>query len=357
MAIKVAVVGDNFMLSSAFNEALLKQIPSGIRVHTFDLPFPDEPVIQRSYDPSFANVKEYQGTAEQIIEAAKDAAALITHIAPLTKHILDELPGLRFVGVARGGPVNVDRKELQRRGIRLVNTPGRNASAVAEFTIGVLLAETRNIAYSHQAMKNSVWRGDLYRADVQRKELSKMTVGLVGYSHIGKRVGQLLKAFSTRIVVADPYIELDDADIQYGVQHLSLDELLPQCDAVSLHLPATPETNGLFGEETLAKMKPGSVLINTARGSLVDEIALADALRGGHLSGAALDTYHTEPLPESSPLLQLYNVLFTSHIAGASYSTVTIAADMIADELRRFIAGESPVNPVSNLQYPNAGSL
>jgi len=345
MTLKVAVLGDNFMQSDAFRSALSKKMPTGLDINVYDLPFPDEPVVQRSDDPAFSEIKEFQGAADHIVQNAKGATALITHVAPLTKSILDQLPELKFVGVSRGGPVNVDRTELQSRGIRLVNTPGRNASAVAEFTLGVLLSETRNIAYAHEAMKNNVWRGDLYRADVQRKELSSMTVGLVGYSHIGKRVGQLLKAFSSRILVADPYVTLDQADRDYGVEQMELHELLPQCDAVSLHLLATQETVGLFGRENLKRMKPGSVLINTSRGSLIDEDELVAVLKSGQLSGAALDTYHTEPLPASSALLQLPNVLLTPHIAGASGTTVTIAADMIAEELRRFIAGEPAVNP------------
>jgi len=345
MTLKVAVVGDNFMQSSAFEDALNKKIPTGLDINSFDLPFPDEPVIQYSGDPAYSEIKEFQGTAEKIVSQAKDAQVLITHVAPLTRSMLDLLPDLKFVGVSRGGPVNVERAELSKRGIRLVNTPGRNASAVAEFTLGVLLAETRNIAYAHEAMKNEIWRGDLYRADVQRKELSSMTVGLIGYSHIGKRVGQLLKAFSTRILVTDPYISLDDADRSYGVEKMELDDLLPQCDAISLHLPATPETQGLFNESVINKMKPGAVLINTSRGSLIDEAALANALKAGHLSGAALDTYQSEPLPKESPLLQLPNLLLTPHIAGASSTTVVIAADMIAEELRRFMANEPALNP------------
>jgi D-3-phosphoglycerate dehydrogenase len=282
--------------------------------------------------------------SELPIKTAKNAQALITHVAPVTKTILEQLPELKFVGISRGGPVNVDRAELGKRGIRLVNTPGRNASAVAEFTIGVLLSETRNIAYAHEALKSTHWRGDLYRADVQRKELSKMTVGLVGCSHIGKRVGTLLKAFSSRILVTDPYIELDDTDREYGIEQLPLDDLLPQCDAVSLHLPSSKETTGLFNADTISKMKPGSVLINTARGSIVDEEALIAALKSGHLSGAALDTYQTEPLPASSTLLQLPNVLVKPHIAGASGTTVTLAAEMIADELSLYMAGKPAIN-------------
>ncbi|MEM6987551.1 MAG: oxidoreductase, partial [Pseudomonadota bacterium] len=182
MSRKVAVIGDQFMQSTVFEYALRKVTSTPLDITSVDLPFPDQPVTQRSDDPAFANIKEFQGTEDAVVSVAQGAHALITHVAPVTRTILDQLPELEFVGVSRGGPVNVDRAELNRRGIRLVNTPGRNASAVAEFTIGVLLSETRNIAYAHEAMKRQHWRGDLYRADVQRKELSSMTVGLIGYS-------------------------------------------------------------------------------------------------------------------------------------------------------------------------------
>ncbi|MBX2835779.1 MAG: 2-hydroxyacid dehydrogenase [Gammaproteobacteria bacterium] len=332
------------MHSSAFKDALVEKIPHGLSFSEINLPFPDVPITQRSKDSQYSQIKEFQGESEQIIEHVQDAIAMITHAAPLTDTMLDQLPKLKFVGVSRGGPVNVDRAALNQRGIRLVNTPGRNASAVAEFTIGVLLGETRNIAYSHEAMKKNIWSGNFYRADVQRNELSAMTIGLVGYSHIGKRVGQLLKAFSSRILVTDPYVSLSEDDINYGVKQVDLEILLAESDAVSLHLPETPETVGLFDQSNIEKMKPGAVLINTARGSLVDEPALIAALQSGHLSGAALDTFAKEPLPNSSILTKLPNVLLTSHIAGASKSTVTIAANMIAEDFRRFINNEPAIN-------------
>jgi len=342
---KVTIIGDNFMQASAFERALTDCIDQPLECTTHDLPFPDSTLVQRSDLPEMSNIKEFQGEPDEIVRLAESAEVLITHVAILTKEMLDRLPALKFVGVSRGGPVNVDRQALKERGIVVVNTPGRNASAVAEFTIGVIIAETRNIAKGHAALMNGIWRGDLYRADVQRKELSKMTVGLVGYAHIGRRVGQLLKAFRTKIVVSDPYITVDKADTEYGIVNVELPELLAQSDVVSLHLPATPETDQMFNANTFAKMKRGAVLINTSRGSLVDENALVNALTTGQLSGAALDTYQSEPLPENSPLRALPNVLLTPHIAGASTTTVDLAASMIAEELKRYLAGESPLNP------------
>lgn len=341
---KVTIIGDQFMQATAFQAALLECIDQPLDCTIHDLPFPELPVVQTSDLVELSNIKEFQGEPDEIVRLAASAEAIITHIAPITRAMLDQLPELKFVGVARGGPVNVDRQALKERNIVVVNTPGRNASAVAEFTIGALISESRNIAKGHSALSDGVWRGDLYRADVQRKELSKMTVGIVGYAHIGKRVGQLLKAFGARILVSDPYISLDNADIKYGIKNVELSELLAKSDAVTLHLPATPETDQLFNARTFEKMKRGAVFINTSRGSLVDEQALVNALNSGRLSGAALDTYQTEPLPVHSPLTTMPNVLLTPHIAGASTTTVNIAACMIAEELKRYLAGEPPVN-------------
>lgn len=346
MSLTVAVIGDNFMQASQFVAALQKLVSGEVEFLTMDLPFPDEPITQYGQSDEFAAVKEFQGDPEQVIEFCKDADALITHVAVLTESMLDRLPKLRFVGVSRGGPVNVDHQALKKRNIRLVNTPGRNASAVAEFTIGALIAETRNIVKGHDALRSGIWRGDLYRADVQRLELSSMTVGIVGYSHIGKRVGQLLKAFGSNILVSDPFIDLDDKDREYGIEQVPLDLLLAKSDAVTLHVPATPQTAGMINRQTLAQMKRGAVLINTSRGSLVDEDALVEALRSGQLSGAALDTYQQEPLGAECSLVALDNVVLTPHIAGASTTTVVTAATMLAEELNHFVRGLPPNNPV-----------
>ena len=131
--------------------------------------------------------------------------------------MMDRLPKLKFVAVSRGGPVNIDMKAARERGITVVNTPGRNASAVAEFTIGAILAETRNITRGHDALRRGEWRGDLYRADLAGEELSEMTVGLIGYGEVGRRVVQLLKAFGCRILVSDPYVQLSADDLHDGV--------------------------------------------------------------------------------------------------------------------------------------------
>jgi D-3-phosphoglycerate dehydrogenase len=290
-------------------------------------------------------LKEYFGTADDVVEFIGDAEILVTHLAPLSASMIERLPALKMVAVSRGGPVNVDVAAAKKRAIRLVNVPGRNASAVAEFTIGAILAETRLIRLGHEALRRGDWRGDLYRADRTGRELNEMTVGVVGYGAIGTRVVRLLRAFGCRILVADPYVQLSEEDRQAGVSLVSLDRLLQEADVVTLHPRVTEETRHIIDEAALDAMKPDALLVNTARGPLVDYDALYSALSSGRLGGAMLDTFAVEPVPADWPLLKLPNVTLTPHVAGASVRTVTFAAEKSAEEVRRYIAGLPPVNP------------
>jgi D-3-phosphoglycerate dehydrogenase / 2-oxoglutarate reductase len=251
---------------------------------------------------------------------------------------------LKFVAVSRGGPVNIDMNAARAKGIYVVNTPGRNASAVAEFTIGAILAETRNITRGHEALRKGEYRGDLYRADITGRELSEMTVGLVGYGEVGRRVVKLLKAFGCRILVSDPYVQLSADDLRDGIIQTSFDNLVAEADVISLHARVTPETTRMIDENTMRRMKPDATLVNTARGPLVDYDALHTVLASGHLRGAMLETFAIEPVPPDWPLLQLPNVTLTPHIAGASVHTVKFAAGLAAEEVRRYLAGEPALN-------------
>ncbi len=279
------------------------------------------------------------------VDAARCDVAIVGDNFMLPASMLERLPALKLVAVSRGGPVNIDLAAARARGVRVVNTPGRNAGAVAEFTIGAILAETRLIRAGHESLRAGEWRGDLYRADRTGRELSEMTVGVIGYGQIGRRVVRLLKAFGCRIMVADPYVQLSAADRADGVALVRLDTLLAQSDVVTLHARVTPETAGFIGRAQFAAMRPGAVFVNTARGPMVDYDALYDALVSHRLGGAMLETFAVEPVPPDWPLLRLSNVTLTPHIAGASVKTVTIAAAAAAEEVRRHIVGEPPLNP------------
>ena len=340
----IAVIGDRFMRAAAFTDAI-NGVAADARIRTLELAWPDEPMCHGYVDGGIPGLKEYMGDPDEIAAFVDDAEILVNHLAPVTGAMLDRLPKLRVIAVSRGGPVNIDVAACKARQIRLVNTPGRNASAVAEFTIAAILAETRLIRAGHEGLRQGIWRGDLYRYDVTGTELSELTVGIIGYGLIGTRVVKLLKPFGCTVLVADPYKTLSNEDVADGVRMVDLDRLLADSDVVSLHARVTPETTGFLAAAQFARMRKGAYFINTARGPLVDYDDLYRALASRHLRGAMLETFWLEPPPPEAPLLKLDNVTLTPHIAGASTTTVRIAARMVAEEVRRYLAGEPPLNP------------
>lgn len=341
----IAIIGDRFMLPDAFVEALRNMVGDAASLRTLELHWPDAPMVHGYAGSGLEGLKEYQGEPDAIVEFIGDASILVTHLAPITGAMLDRMPKLKLIAVSRGGPVNIDMAAARERGVTVVNAPGRNASAVAEFTIAAILVETRLIRAGHEALRRGEWRGDLYRADLTGTELSELTVGLIGYGEIGTRVVPLLKPFGCRILVCDPYQELSAQDAADGVVMTDLDTLLAESDVVSLHARVTEETKGFLAAPQFARMKQGAYFINTARGPMVNYPDLHHALASRHLRGAMLETFWQEPTPPDAPLLRLDNVTLTPHIAGASTTTVRIAARMAAEEVRRWLAGEPPLNP------------
>ncbi len=342
---QVTIIGDHFMLPEVFEEKLIEACGAQLDVKTRKDNWPDEPMEHGYHNGQMDGLKEYFGTPDDVVDFIGDAQILITHLAPMSREMFTRLPALELIAVSRGGPVNINMQAARDHGVIVVNTPGRNASAVAEFTIGAILAETRKIRAGHEALRAGVWRGDLYRADITGRELNEMTVGVIGYGNIGKLVVQLLIAFGCKVLVNDPYVQLPPGVAAQGVELVSLETVLAESDVLSLHPRVTDETRRMINADTLAKMKPGALLVNTARGPLCDYDALYEALVQGQLSGAMLETFGVEPVPPDWPLLQLENVTLTPHIAGASVRTVTFAAEQAAEEVRRFIAGEPPRNP------------
>lgn len=346
MTTRIAIIGDHFMLPSAFETAIRAVLPDGIDIRSRQDAWPDEPMEHGYAVAGLDGLKEYFGTPDDVVEFVGDAQILVTHLAPMSRGMLERLPGLRMIAVSRGGPVNIDMAAARDHGVRVVNTPGRNSSAVAEFTLGAILSETRRIRVGHEALRAGEWRGDLYRADVTGRELNEMVVGVIGYGAIGSRVVRLLRAFDARVLVCDPYVQLSEAHARDAkVEHVDLDTLLERSDVVTMHARVTEETRGMMDAAAFARMKPDAIFVNTARGPLCDYDALHEALTEGQIAGAMLETFAVEPAPADWPLLQLPNVTLTPHIAGASVRTVTYAAEQAAEEVRRFLAGESPRNP------------
>lgn len=344
---KISIYGDRFMKSEIFEEVIKKKLSDHVISFTKkDVEWPDGPFHNDYGKGHFSNIKEYFGSEDDVINTVKDNEILITDLAPITENIINKIPNLKFIGVSRGGPVNIDIEACKKNNITVVNAPGRNASAVAEFTIASILSETRLVTKGHQSMVNGEWRGDLYRFDITGRELSELTIGLVGYSHIGKRVRDLLLPFGCKIIFSDPFVEEDEIDKKNNIERVTKEDLILRSDVISIHARVTKETEKFFSENEFSKMKKGSYFINTARGPLVDYDALLKYLKNQHLGGAALDTFDIEPLPKDHPLRRLNNVTLSPHIAGASIKTVYYAAEVIAEDLKNYLENKKLINKI-----------
>lgn len=263
-----------------------------------------------------------------LLEGADDVEILITQFAPVNTAVLDKLPKLKYIGVLRGGVENVNQQVALARGIEVMNTPGRNARSVAEFTVGMMLAEMRNIARSHDALRDKFWRKDSpnYQAI---PELGGKVVGLVGLGHIAQLVAGFLSAFGTEIIFYDKYVSGHERYEKVD----TLDELVTRADVVSLHARMTPETENLINAHHFGLMKSSAIIVNTARSGLINERDLIDALLAGKIMGAALDTFDNEPLPDDSAFYLLNNVTITPHIAGSTLDAFSNSPKLFAEIL------------------------
>lgn len=269
---------------------------------------------------------------DDIAELAAQSDIIITQFAPIGAELIAASPNLSIIGVLRGGTENVDAEAAERAGITVLNTAGRNARAVAEFTVGLILAETRNIARTHAAMRNHVWLKDFPNGDAIG-EMEGRTVGLVGAGAIGQLVMRFLGGMDVNCQFYDPYQDSD-----YGTRVDSLEQLMATSDIVSLHSRLTKDTHHLIDRPMLELMKPNAVLINTARSGLVDEAALLDALRTRSIQGAAIDTFDEEPLPEGSEWMTLDNVTITSHLAGSTRDAFAKTPIMLSQRILAHLA-------------------
>ena len=242
---------------------------------------------------------------------------------------------LLAIGSTRGDPTNVDVPGATAAGIPVLHAPGRNADAVAEMTVALLLAVTRHVVPGDRDMRAGTVFGETLPYQRYRAwQLAGRTAGLVGLGAVGRATKWRLEGLGMRVIAADPFA----ADATHD-----LDDLVAEADVVSMHAAVTPETIGLVGADRFARMRPGTVYVNTARAALHDTDALVAALASGHLGGAALDHVDGEVLPGDHPLVGLANVVLTPHIGGATYDTEVNQTTMIVEDLARLLRGERPV--------------
>jgi phosphoglycerate dehydrogenase-like enzyme len=317
-------------------------------------------VIPDDFPPMYASLEQADlrrlaafGTVTLHTSRAADREELFARIAPadvlinvraytsLDDEAFGHAPNLKLVSILGTGTDNVDLVAASRRGIRVTNTPGVGAPSVAELTLGLMLAVTRAIPLSDVRLRQGIWQ------HVEGPELAGKTLGLLGLGAIGQYVARLARGLGMRVVAWSFVADAARAE-RLGVELVERDDVFRLSDVVSVHLRNTPEVRGLVGARELALMKPSAYLINTARGALVDQDALAQALRSGQIAGAGLDVYQVEPLPpERNPFLDLPNVVLTPHAGAVTREANTRSRAMPVDNIIAFLEGHAQhvVNP------------
>jgi D-3-phosphoglycerate dehydrogenase / 2-oxoglutarate reductase len=334
---RILAAGDEFVRTDLLVRSLRDKIGGRPEIRELALDWPSTPW------GDVAEVTEAAGDEHMMIAALDGVDAAVTHLAPFTARVFAGSPHLRLVVVSRGGPVNVNLAAATEAGVTVCYAPGRNAQAAAEFAVGLLLATCRNIAAGHAELQTRTWPDHYFRYDSAGFELHGSTVGLVGYGAIGRIVGRILFAFGAHVLAYDPMASAD----AFGPEVERVDvltDLLGRSRAVSLHARLTPETAHMIGAPELAAMSEDSVLVNTARGGLLDYDVLCDALESGRLAAAGLDVFPAEPLPPDSRLFTTRGIVMAPHIAGCSREVAERAARICADEVGRWFAGEPPAH-------------
>lgn len=297
-----------------------------------------ESVDAKVRKPNFPHsYREYQSTwsPQDIVERLKDATIAIINKVPMRAETLKQLPKLKLIAVAATGTDVVDKAYCKQNGIAVVNIRNYAFNTVPEHVLALMFALRRNLPAYIEDVRNGRWNKSQQFCffDHPIRDISGSTMGIVGYGALGKDIGKRAQALGMRIL---PY----DIVPQPGL--VPLETLIKESDVITLHMPLTPETKNMFGAKELKMMKPTAILINTARGGLVDEAALAEALKNGTIAGAGFDVLTVEPPKDGNVLLDLNlpNLIITPHVAWASQEAMQILADQLIDNVEAFVAGK-----------------
>jgi D-3-phosphoglycerate dehydrogenase len=303
-----------------------------------------------SLDPATAALKRIDpelrmaksSSADDILAVARDADAILVTYAKLSSELIGQLSRCKAIGRFGMGVDNIDLPAAAKAGITVTYVPDYGVREVSDHAMALLLALIRKIPLSNKLVQAGRWE---MPAVVPIHRLDGRTLGLVGFGHIGRALAPKAQAFGLNVIVHDPFVQ-PDALKAAKVEGVDLDALLARSDYLSIHAPLTPQTRGLFNATTFAKMKRGALVVNTARGPLVDEEALLAALTSGQLGGAALDVVATEPLPKDSPLLGHDNLILSPHTAFYSVEALEELQTKCASDVARVLSGENPVYPI-----------
>lgn len=283
--------------------------------------------------------------ADQIVGRAKDADIILTNKVPLSAETLAQLPTLKFISVLATGYNIIDTAACAARGIPVSNVPIYSTDSVAEFVFSLILDFTKRAAFHSELAKQGTWESSpdfCFWQNPNFTELAGKTLGIIGFGRIGQRVGELGAAFKMNILA---HSRSRSAEAGFPFQWASTGEILATSDFISLHCPLTPETQNMISVASLAKMKPTAFLVNTARGALIDEQALADALNSDRIAGAACDVVSAEPILSGNPLLRAKNLTLTPHIAWATIEARQRLMAVTAENIAAFAAGK-PIHTV-----------
>lgn len=270
----------------------------------------------------------------ELLDAVKGSEVIITHYNAVNEKLMDACgDSLKMIGIMRSGVETVDFNAAKERNVIVCNSPGRVSSPVADFAVGLMIAFERKISYFDMAHSKHY---DPEEDSAWPPLMSDLTVGIVGFGIIGKKVAERLKPFGSKVIAYDPFVSQEAAD-EYGVKMVELNELMKESDIVTVHARMMEVTRNMIGKDQISLMKPNALFVNTARAGLVDEDALVDALKNHRIKGAALDVFREEPLPENSPFYELDNVLITPHRAGSAGSFVNLTTAAMKEEVVRYL--------------------
>jgi len=278
---------------------------------------------------------------EEVISRLKDADATITYWTIINKNVFDSCPNLKYVGLAQTGFNTIDLETASEKDAVVTNVPIYGTDTVAEFVMGQLLACCRKTVQLDKTIRG----GKFFDNTLRGKDLNGKTMGVIGYGKIGSRIGEIAKAFKMKVVYWDK--EKLPAEREKGAEYRELTDLLKESDFISINLLLNEETKGLINQERLALMKPEAIIVNAARGPIIDETALIEALKEKRIGGAALDVFETEPLSPDSPLLNLDNILLSAHHAWYSDGAIERLNTTVLENLKNYLAGNvtNKVNP------------
>ncbi|NJE85270.1 hydroxyacid dehydrogenase [Thermococcus sp. CX2] len=294
-----------------------------------------EKAIEVLKNAGFEVVYEEYPNEERLIELVGDVEAIIVRSKPkVTRKVIEAAPKLKVIGRAGVGLDNIDLEAAKERGIKVVNSPAASSRSVAELTIALIFAVARKIAFADRKMREGVWA----KKQSMGIELEGKTIGVVGFGRIGYNVAKIAKALGMNVLLYDPYPNEERAK-EVGGKFVSLEELLKESDVVTLHVPLIDATYHLINEERLKLMKPTAILINAARGAVIDTEALVKALQEGWIAGAGLDVFEEEPLPKDHPLTKLDNVVLTPHIGASTVEAQMRAGVQVAEQIVEILKG------------------